>query len=193
MHIRHLRQYFFFFPSLFYGCSFGYMEVPRLGGKVELQQLAYAGIHDLHCCLQQCWILKPLSEARDRTWLLIDTIIKPAEPQRELQDSILISSIRYEGLRMETFFFLRLHLWHTEVPRLGVNSELQLPAYTTATVTRDLSCVCDLHYSSQQRRILNPLSEVRDQTQVLSDTGLGLLPLNHRGTPRMETFYPKVR
>jgi len=64
MHIRHLRQHFFFFPSLFYGCSFGYMEVPRLGGKVELQQLAYAGIHDLHCCLQQCWILNPLSEAR---------------------------------------------------------------------------------------------------------------------------------
>ena len=29
--------------------------------------------------------------------------------------------------------FLRPHLLHTEVPRLGVESELQLPAYTTAT------------------------------------------------------------
>ena len=25
------------------------------------------------------------------------------------------------------------HPWHMEVPRLGVKSELQLPAYTTAT------------------------------------------------------------
>ena len=30
------------------------------------------------------------------------------------------------------FVFLGPHLWHTEVPRIGVKSELQLPAYTTA-------------------------------------------------------------
>ena len=30
-----------------------------------------------------------------------------------------------------------------EVPRLGIESELQLPAYTTVTATWDLSCVCD--------------------------------------------------
>ena len=29
--------------------------------------------------------------------------------------------------------FLGLHLWHMKVPRLEVKSELQLPAYTTAT------------------------------------------------------------
>ena len=32
--------------------------------------------------------------------------------------------------------FLGLHLQHMEVPSLGVNSELQLPAYTTATQHR---------------------------------------------------------
>ena len=39
------------------------------------------------------------------------------------------------------FFFLpfRLHPGHMEVPRRGVESELQLPAYITATATRDLS------------------------------------------------------
>jgi len=38
------------------------------------------------------------------------------------------------------FVFLGLHLWHMEVPRLGVNSELQqLLAYTTATAMLDLS------------------------------------------------------
>ena len=30
-----------------------------------------------------------------------------------------------------------------EVPRLGVESELQLPAYTTVTAIRDPSCICD--------------------------------------------------
>ena len=51
-----------------------------------------------------------------------------------------------------------------EVPRLGVELELQLPAYTTAT---DPSRVCDLHHSSWQRWILNPLSEARDWTHHL--------------------------
>ena len=49
-----------------------------------------------------------------------------------------------------------------EVPRLGVESELQLLAYTTATETPDPSHVCDLHHSSWQHGILNPLSEARD-------------------------------
>jgi len=43
------------------------------------------------------------------------------------------------------FAFLGPNLWHMEVPGLGVESELQLPAYTTATATQDLSRVCDLH------------------------------------------------
>ena len=57
-----------------------------------------------------------------------------------------------------------------EVPRLGVQQELQLPAYTTATATRDPSHVCDLHHSSQQNRTLNPLSKARDRTSILRDT-----------------------
>ena len=57
-----------------------------------------------------------------------------------------------------------------EVPRLGVESELQLQAYTTATATPDPSHVCDLHRSSQQRQILNPRSEARDGTHIFMDT-----------------------
>ena len=37
------------------------------------------------------------------------------------------------------FFFFGPHLWHMEVPRLGVQSELQLQAYGTATATLNLS------------------------------------------------------
>ena len=54
-----------------------------------------------------------------------------------------------------------------EVPRLGVHSELLLPAYTTATATPDRSRTCELYHSSRQRWILNPLSEARDRTLVL--------------------------
>ena len=32
--------------------------------------------------------------------------------------------------------------------RLGVQSELQLPAYPTATATRDPSCICDLYLTA---------------------------------------------
>ena len=64
----------------------------------------------------------------------------------------------------QTFCFLGLRLRHMEVPRLGVESELQLPACITATATAtpDLSHVCDLPHSSGQRWILNPLNKVRD-------------------------------
>ena len=54
-----------------------------------------------------------------------------------------------------------------EVPRLGVESELQLLAYTAVTVMPDLNQVCDLHHSSRQHQILNPLSKARDQTRNL--------------------------
>ena len=57
-----------------------------------------------------------------------------------------------------------------EVPGLGGELELQLVAYTTAPATQDPSLVCDLHHSSQQCRILNPLSEARDQARILVDT-----------------------
>ena len=65
------------------------------------------------------------------------------------------------------------HLQHMEVARLGVESELQLQVYVTATATADLSCIFDIHHNLQQRWILNPRSEDRDQTCILTDTVLG--------------------
>ena len=56
---------------------------------------------------------------------------------------------------------------HMKVPRLGV--ELKLLAYISATAAQDPSCVCNLHHSSRQQQILNPLSEARDGTCVLMD------------------------
>ena len=51
-----------------------------------------------------------------------------------------------------------------EVPRLGVESEVQLPAYT-----QGLSRFCDQHHCSQQRRIPNPQSKARGQARIVMD------------------------
>ena len=66
-----------------------------------------------------------------------------------------------------------------DVPRLGVESELQLPSCTTAIATWDLSCIFDLHCSLWQHWIINLLSEDRDQTCILMDTSLVLNLLSH--------------
>ena len=77
----------------------------------------------------------------------------------------LLNNIIY--LFIYFLLFLGPHPRHMEVPRLAAQPELQLPAYATATAMPDLSCVCDLHHSSWQCRILNPLGEARVQTHDL--------------------------
>lgn len=61
-------------------------------------------------------------------------------------------------------FFSGPHLGHIEVSRLGTELKPQLLSYATATATWGPSLVCDLHHSSRQHQILNPLSEARDRT-----------------------------
>ena len=63
----------------------------------------------------------------------------------ELQIGVLLSA----GAKAQSqlFFFLQPHLWHKEVSRLGVESEMQLLANATATATRDSNHICDLCYS----------------------------------------------
>ena len=71
------------------------------------------------------------------------------------------------------FFFLKLFRAASVVygsSQAGVKSELQLLAYITATATWDRSCLWDIYHSSQQRQILNPLSEARDRTCIPMDT-----------------------
>ena len=64
---------------------------------------------------------------------------------------------KYGRLFIYLFFcFLGPHLWHLKFPKLVVESELQLPAYTTATAMPDSSCIWNLHHSSVQCWILNP-------------------------------------
>ena len=99
------------------------------------------------------------------------------DPKQDEEDHHVPASSRTQSylLPLFPFFFfpcfLGPHLWHMEVPRLGVNLELrQLLAYPTAKATLDLSRVCDLHHSSRHHRLLNPPSRARDPTPILMDT-----------------------
>ena len=84
------------------------------------------------------------------------------------------------------FCFLGQHLWQMEVPRLGVKSELQLPAYATATATPDPSHVCSLLHNSQQHWIINLLSRGQGSNPLPHGYSLGSLPLSHH---RSSIFY----
>ena len=86
------------------------------------------------------------------------------------------------------FCLLGPHPQHMEVPRLGIQWELQPPEYTTATAMQDLSWVCHLFHSSQQRQILNPLIEARDRTHVLMDARRFVNHWAITGTPKTLTL-----
>ena len=82
-------------------------------------------------------------------------------------------------------FFLGPHPRYMEIPRLGGN---QLPATATATATQDLSFVFDLHHSSWQHWILNPLSEARDWTYNLMVPSQICFCCTMTGTPKLLTI-----
>ena len=111
------------------------------------------------------------------SWMLVRFI--STEPRWEFPlntffKQLLSTSFVLFFVRFFFFFFFLVFLpflgplpWLMEVPRLGVQSELEPPAYTRATATWDLSWVCDLHHSSRPRWILNPLSKAKDQIRNL--------------------------
>ena len=85
----------------------------------------------------------------------------------------LLSLCPIQGLLMSpvTNFFFFFFFWAAPAAYGGsqarVESELQLPTYTTTTAMQDPSRLCDLHHSSRQHPILNPLSKAKDQTCIL--------------------------
>ena len=88
------------------------------------------------------------------------------------------------GFFIYAFFISGLYRRHMEVPRLGVESELQLQTTVTATAMPDSSFICNLHHSSWQCQIFNPLSRFRDRTWVL----MGSLQLSHNGNAQFFVF-----
>ena len=88
------------------------------------------------------------------------------------------------------FFFLGPHLWHMEVPRPGMKSELQLPAYTTLWIR-----AASVTYVTAQDNvwILNPLSKARKRTHILTDASRIRFQEATMGTPATQIFNWKPR
>ena len=74
-----------------------------------------------------------------------------------------------------------------DTPRLEVELELQLLAYTTATTMAMPDPSHFLNHSSRQHWILNPQSKKRDQNLILMETDWILNPLNHNGNSKVNS------
>ena len=149
------------FPGVFLetwlsGIPYGYwlffLAMPVTCGQKFLSQ----GLNLLHSKwpkpLQwQCWILNLLHHKRTSLTTLFH---------------ILYSCSFAEGFCLFFFFF---GIFRAAPMECGGSQARGLiggvvPAYATATVSPDLSRVCNLHHSSWQCQILNPMSEARDWT-----------------------------
>ena len=79
-----------------------------------------------------------------------------------------------------------------EVPKLGVELDLQLPAYTTTTATPDPSHIFELYHSSWQCWIFDPLSKAREGTLILMDTSQVHFCCTTVGTPDLFNSYTQI-
>ena len=85
------------------------------------------------------------------------------------------------------YLFIYLCLFRAAPAAYGVSQARDLIG-ATATATWDPSCVCDLHHSSRQCWILNPLSEARGQTCNLMVPRWICCCWAMKGTPRNLSF-----
>ena len=127
----------------FLGSHLWPMEIPGLGVELVLQlpicttTMAtpdLSSIFNLHHGLQQCQILNPLREDRDRTCILMDTsrILNPLSHNRNSQMSafkprnhLLPCGILHILTCFPFFFFFQCPL-HVEDPRPGIEHTPQL-------------------------------------------------------------------
>ena len=119
---------------------------------------------------QRCGILNPLSEVRDQTLFLTETMSNPypSEPQQELKICPFCLFV----------CFLGPHLWHMEAPWLEAELEPQPPACPTATAMPDPSHICNPHHNQWH---CHPYPTERGQGSNLHPHGykLGLPPPSH--------------
>ena len=73
------------------------------------------------------------------------------------------------------FFFLGPHLWHMEVPKRGVETELQLPTYAPSQQCRIRAS--SVTYTTAWGNAGSLLSDARDRTLILMD----VFSLSHNG------------
>ena len=68
------------------------------------------------------------------------------------------------------FFFFFFFAFLGAAPEAYESSQAKGWTGTTATAMQNLRCICNLYHSSLQHWTTDPLSEARDQAQILRDT-----------------------
>ena len=191
----------FFLPSFFFLSSlpsfFLFLVRPALAAYGGSQAKIWIGLPHSHSNTRSKPHLQPTPQlmatlshwARPRikpasSWSLVRFI--STKPWWELQHQ------SFSFLLFIYLFFLEPHLQHVEVPRLGVQLELLLPPYTTATAMSDPSHICNLKHSSRQCQILNPLNKTRDRTCILMDTSEICFHWATTGTPASLSSLQKI-
>ena len=130
-----------------------------------------------------CFCQRP--EAQESLCQEAASVGKTASPPKVPGLSVCLFIYLFIYLLIYLFLlFFGPHLRHMEVPRLGVQFKLQLLAYTIATAIRDPSCTCNLHHSSRQGQITDPLSKAKDWTRVVTDTSRVRFHWATTGTPK---------
>ena len=104
----------------------------------------------------------------------------------------------YELKILSLFFFFffglfwGLHPWYTEVPKLGVQSKLSLPAYTTAPAMLDPSQICNLHHGNTGA-LTHWANKARNWTWVLLDPSWVCCHWATMRTPWIKCLFPYGR
>ena len=136
-------------------------------------------------CLSSRWLLAVLVIP----WF-IETVLQCLPPSSHgLHPCVCIHIYPSPNLFVLFCLLLGPQPQHMEVPRLGVQLELQLLACTIVTAMWDPSHVCNLYPGSQQCQFLNPLREARDRIRVLRDPCWILFRCTTTGTPHISTSY----
>ena len=81
-----------------------------------------------------------------------------------------------------------MQVQHMEVPRLGVESDCSCQPTPQPQATHNSRYICNLHHSSQQCRMLNPLRGARDGIRILMDASWVRFCWATTGTPELYTF-----
>ena len=100
-----------------------------------------------------------------KAWRLWQNAAVTLKPLSSEQTRVMLQLFYFTNL----FYFISfLFLLFMAAPTAYGHSQARGPMGVTAaglpTATQDLSCVCDLHHSSLQQQIFNPLREARDGT-----------------------------
>ena len=132
------------------------------------------GGQDKYCSQAKKWRVCQTSTFKASTWCCCHGEDCMSAELLQNGTKLEISCSSYTGV---------LQVWHMQVPRLGVEPELQLPALTTAIP--DPSCICNLHHSSWQHWILNPLIEARDRSHILRDSHVCNLMSHNGSSPKV--------